>query len=96
MTSILSELAKQKANPVLTMSSNRLYQTIAGVLDVTPDSLTEESSPATIPDWDSLNHLNLVMALESEFSVSLSVDDTLEMADVAAIRGILNKYGVEL
>jgi acyl carrier protein len=78
------------------MSDDRLYRTIAGVLDVTPDLLTEKSSPDTIPGWDSLNHLNLVMALESEFGISLSVDDTLEMADVALIRGILSKYGVEL
>jgi acyl carrier protein len=78
------------------VSDDRLYGTIAGVLDVPPGSLSDESSPDTIPSWDSLNHLNLVMALESEFGVSLSVDDTLEMVDVRLIRAILNKYGVEL
>ncbi|MFL5733182.1 MAG: acyl carrier protein [Chloroflexia bacterium] len=76
--------------------SDRLYQTIAGVLDVAPDSLTEESSPETIPTWDSLNHLNLVMALESEFGISLSIDETLEMGSVALIRDIARKHGAEV
>ena len=45
--------------------------------------------------WDSLNHLNLVMAIEEEFKVSLSPDDTLDMRDVGQIRAILRTHGVE-
>lgn len=77
-------------------SDYRLYRTIAEVLDVAPDSLSEESSPDTIPSWDSLNHLNLVMALESEFAVSLSAEDALDMRNVALIRTILREYAVEV
>jgi acyl carrier protein len=76
--------------------NDRLYQTIAGVLDVPADSLSEGSSPDTISTWDSLNHLNLVMALESEFGISLSIDDTLEMGSVALIRDIVRKHGAEV
>ena len=77
-------------------SDERLYQTIAQVMDVAPDSLSEESSPDTVPSWDSLNHLNLVMALECEFGISLSADDALNMRSVALIRTLLRNYGVEV
>ena len=48
------------------MDNNRLYKTIAEVLGVPSDSINDDSSPETIPTWDSLNHLNIVMALEFE------------------------------
>jgi len=75
---------------------DRLYQTIAEVLGVVPSALSEESSPETIASWDSLNHLNLVMALESEFKIALPVEDALEMRNVALIQTLLRKHGVEL
>ncbi len=75
---------------------DRLYQTIAEVLGVVPGALSEESSPETIASWDSLNHLNLVMALESEFKIALPVEDALEMRNVALIQTLLRKHGVEL
>jgi acyl carrier protein len=75
---------------------DRLGQTLAAVLGVEPASLQEHSSPDTVPQWDSVNHLNLVMALESEFGVSVSADETVEMRSVAAIRTILRQKGVEV
>jgi len=75
-------------------ATDRLYCTIADVLAVPPDSLAEESAPDTIPSWDSLNHLNLIMALESEFSINLSIDDALDMRNIGLIRTILREYGV--
>jgi len=70
---------------------DRLYRTIAKVLGVAPGELSEETSPETVASWDSLNHLNLVMALESEYGISLSPEDTLEMHNVGMIRTLLDQ-----
>lgn len=80
----------------LSKREDRLAQTVAQVLGVTPDVLSEESSPNTISKWDSLGHLSLVMALEDEFGVSLSAEDVLAMRSVGSIRSILHKSGVEV
>lgn len=80
----------------LPANNDRLYQTVAEVLGVPFDSLFEETSPDFIPSWDSLNHLNLVMALESEFGVSLSAEDVLDMRNMALIRTVLRGYGVDV
>ena len=78
------------------MDNNRLYKTIAEVLGVPSDSINDDSSPETIPTWDSLNHLNIVMALEFEYGISMEVEDVLEMHNVVLIRKTLRKYGVDV
>lgn len=74
----------------------RLYRAIGQVLDVPTESLTDEASPHTVSSWDSLNHLNLAMALESEFGVNLSAEEVLNIRSVALIRRILRQHGVEV
>ena len=81
---------------ILIKSEDRLSQTVAEVLGVTPDELLEESSPDTIASWDSLGHLNLVIALEEEFDLRLSAEDMLAMRSVRAIRQILIQSGAQI
>lgn len=69
---------------------------MADVLAVPAEEINDASSPDTVESWDSLNHLNLVMAIEEEFKVSLTPDDTLEMRDVQHIRAILRSHGVQI
>lgn len=52
----------------------RLLHTMAAVLGVGETELSDDSSPDTVSTWDSLNHLNLVMAIESEFGIELTPD----------------------
>jgi acyl carrier protein len=66
---------------------------VADVLGVPVTSLTRESSPDTVLQWDSLSHLNLVLALESEFGVTLTDDDVMEMLSVSLIEAILTERG---
>jgi acyl carrier protein len=69
---------------------------MAAVLGIDEQSLTEESSPNTIPAWDSLNHLNVIMGMEQEFGIEFSADDAMSMLDVSCIRSLLRGYGVEV
>jgi len=80
----------------LIKSEDRLSQTVAEVLGVTPDELSEDSSPDTVSSWDSLGHLNLVIALEEEFGIRLSAGDVLAMRSVRLIRQILHQSGAEI
>ena len=66
------------------------------MLGVPAGELSDESSPETIPVWDSLNHLNLVVALEGEFGISLTPEDAMEMRTVGSIRAILGHNGVAI
>ena len=48
--------------------------------------LKEEDSPATVKGWDSLNHVHLMLALESEFGVQFDADEIAGLTAVGAIR----------
>ena len=53
----------------------RVKQVMGRVFGVPPEQIGEESSPDTIKQWDSLRHMNLVLALEQEFGVTVKDED---------------------
>lgn len=79
----MSELLAQNA------LHTRLNRVVSQVLGVPQESLTEDSSPETVDSWDSLNHLNLVMSLESEFGTTFTPEETVSISSVGAIRELL-------
>ena len=56
---------------------------VADVLGVDAAAIGPDSSPDTIPAWDSVQHLNLVIALEQEFGVRFSPE---EIEDAVTVR----------
>jgi acyl carrier protein len=63
------------------------------VLDIAPETITLETSPDAVASWDSLGHLNLVMALEEEFGITLSPEDAIAMRSVGEICRVLRRAG---
>jgi acyl carrier protein len=57
----------------------------ADLFDIPVEQVLPHSSPATIENWDSLHHLNLVLGLESEFSVQFSPEEIAKMQTVQTI-----------
>lgn len=72
----------------------RLAKVLAGTFRMPLASVDETTSQASVPEWDSLGHLNLVAALEEAFHISLTMDEILNMRDVPAIARILAAKGV--
>jgi acyl carrier protein len=60
-----------------------LKQVFLNVLDV--DSIAETDSVETIESWDSVRHLNLIMAVEERFGITFEADEIPELISVRAI-----------
>ena len=60
-------------------------------MNVPIDQLNDDSSPETIANWDSLKHMNLILALEEKFAVAFSDDEIVSMLSVKSIVEILSK-----
>jgi acyl carrier protein len=58
---------------------------------VDPKTVTEATSTADIPAWDSVGHLSLIGNLESAFEISLEVDELMEMENVRQIIRIVER-----
>jgi acyl carrier protein len=67
---------------------------VACALGLAPDALDEHSSADTLTAWDSLGHLTIVLALESEFGIQLPTGDAVTLRSVARIRDYLESHGV--
>ena len=74
---------------------NRVYRLVSDVLGVEVGAINDDSSPDTIASWDSVTHINLILALEDEFGVSLSDEDVMEMLSVGLIQRILLERGAQ-
>ena len=74
--------------------SFRVQRLVAEIFSIPVDSVTFESSPKTVEGWDSVGHLNLIIALEQEFRLQFSLDDIEKMVDVQGIVRALNGQGV--
>ena len=53
--------------------------------------ITEATTAADVDGWDSFNHLNLIMALEENYSVSFSTVEIGQMAHVGNLVQLLEK-----
>jgi acyl carrier protein len=73
------------------LNEERLREVMAAVFQVPAASIGPESSMDSIETWDSLRHMNLVLALEEEFGVSIPDDDAANMTSWALARVVLNE-----
>ena len=66
--------------------SEKLYGIIARVMDVSITEINDNSSPETIPSWDSFNSYILLDELETEFKTEFTIDEVTETKNVSDIK----------
>lgn len=67
----------------------KLKEVISKVLGVPVGKIVSGFSQNTCKKWDSLHHLDLVIALEQEFDVSFEPEEIIEMLSFKAIQNCL-------
>jgi len=68
----------------------KLKEVLSAVFEVSVESITDASSSDTIENWDSLRHLNLIIALEEEFNVVIPDEEVGNMVNFKLIELVLN------
>ena len=53
--------------------------------------LTPELTAAEVPEWDSFNHINLVVAIESQFGVKFQTAELESLQSVGQLVNLLQK-----
>ena len=67
---------------------------MSAVFEITIEQINENSSPDTIESWDSLKHMNLVIALEEEFDCQFSDIEIVDLLSYKLIMAILDDHGI--
>ncbi len=70
---------------------DRIRQVIANTFGLDLAAVTDSASQQSLQPWDSLGHINLVLALEMEFRTQFSVHQIPLLVDFAAIRDALTR-----
>ena len=69
----------------------RVLRIVSDVLGEPIEKLNGNSSPNTVDKWDSLNHMNLILALEEAFGVQFTDDQIMKLLTVDAIVAALTE-----
>jgi acyl carrier protein len=64
---------------------DRLLHVIADELKVAPDTLGAASGTDTVEAWDSLGHLNVILAVEEAFGIRFPSEAIPQLTSVGAL-----------
>ena len=77
------------------MLEERLKRVFLSALGLPPEVDVSILAYAQNPAWDSVAHMQLIGALESEFDIMLDTDDVIGLSSFAEASRIVRKYGAE-
>ena len=69
----------------------RLNEVFRDVFDDDTIEVNEDTTAADVEDWDSLNHITLIDAVESEFGVHFTMGEVSGMKNVGEMAQIIKE-----
>jgi acyl carrier protein len=61
----------------------------ADVFEMDPKALNVSSSPDQVEKWDSIQHLNLVLALEGKYGIAFEPEEMEQMKNLGEIAALV-------
>jgi len=59
------------------------------VFDENTLNISDKTNSVDIEEWDSLNHINLVSAIEKEFNIKFSIIELISFKDVGSMINLM-------
>ncbi len=78
----------------VTLIDQRLQHIFREAFENDKLTLSDDLSPETMPAWDSLAHVKLMMGCEEEFGVKFSIEEMVESTSVGKLKQVLALRGV--
>lgn len=72
------------------MISPELKKVILQQLNLDDFDLQDETIAPQVPGWDSLNHINIILAVEETFSVKFKSRELLQLKCVGDLQKLVN------
>ncbi len=69
----------------------RIKNVMSAVFTISKNQIKDDASPDSIDSWDSLKHMNLVVALEEEFKIQFSDIEITELLSYPTIVTIIQE-----
>ena len=76
------------------MNENKLFEIVASVFNIPINEINYESNPENIENWDSFTGYVLLDEIETNFNVTFTMDESLEIEKIEDFKNILKKKGI--
>ncbi len=58
---------------------SKITDLFATILQVSPEDITDDTTPEDIAQWDSFKHMMLISSFEEEFDISIEPEEIVDM-----------------
>lgn len=72
------------------MVNSKIKQVMSIVFEVPLEAINDDASIDSINNWDSIRHLNLILALEEEFGITIPDEEVGNLVNYKLIELIVN------
>ncbi|MGE5354574.1 MAG: acyl carrier protein [Acidobacteriota bacterium] len=72
------------------MISERLKKTILNVLHLEDFEILSHTRADEVPGWDSLNHINVILAVENEYKVRFKNIEVLKLKNIGDLQNLVD------
>ena len=72
------------------MISDKLKKTILSELELEDFNFVDETTAKQVPNWDSLNHINVILAVEKEFKIKFKGAEILRIKNVGELQQLID------
>lgn len=72
------------------MISESLKKVILKELDIDDFNLKDETTANEVPNWDSLSHINVIVAIEKEFKIRFKGLEILKVKNIGELQRLLD------
>lgn len=71
---------------------NNVKKCFVETFDIDESIVVDSLQYATIPQWDSVAHMSLIVNLEDVFDIMIDTDDVIDMSTFGKAKEIVQKY----
>ena len=71
------------------MNENKLFEIVGSVFNIPINEINYESNPENIENWDSFTGYVLLDEIETNFNVTFTMDESLEIKKIDDFKNIL-------
>jgi acyl carrier protein len=72
-----------------------LKKIMADILNISSEDITDALTMEECDSWDSLKHMELIVAFEQRFGVTFTVDEIMSVVSVCEVRRVLSEKGAD-
>ena len=75
----------------MTDTRDRITHVMGAVFGMRPEEIPADAAPGVLANWDSLRHMNLVVALEDEFAFRFTDEEMTMLLNLDLVLNVVSE-----